>query len=96
MATLNDYLTELKASTEGLGFQCHKDTYDAAIKALEKQIPKKPKIHEILDEYSDCIYKDYFCHCPNCECYFGTLSATIKSRYCPVCGQALDWSGADE
>lgn len=41
MADLKDYLAELKASTVGLGFQCCKDTYDAAIMALEKQIPKK-------------------------------------------------------
>lgn len=51
-----------------------------AIKALEKQIPKKP------------IYGDANITCPNCGdtlLYYYTL---FKRGYCDECGQALDWS----
>ena len=35
-------LQELKSSVVGQGFQCHPETYQKAITALEKQIPKEP------------------------------------------------------
>ena len=56
---------------------------DIAISAIEKQIPKKPKV--IFDEYS------YF-ECGNCgEAIY--CSDELKShKYCLNCGQALDWS----
>ena len=55
----------------------------AVIKALEKQIPKKPIIIEET-EY-------YFGHtlCPNCEkVEFGFT----QPCFCDRCGQAIDWS----
>lgn len=81
MATLKDYLTELKASTEGLGFQCHPDTYQAAIKALEKQIPKK-----LIGQNT------MWGICPNCE-KVAEIHAFREPKHCEHCGQALDWSG---
>ena len=66
-------------------FECAKEQ---AIKALEKQIPKKPifkegdcyamskdgtKLHEIIPE------------CPNCH------SIALKHSYPCRCGQILDW-----
>ena len=58
--------------------------FEEAIKALEKQIPKKPIITDFFD--SGC--------CPNCE----RCISWIKNEYfdfdnCPYCGQAIDWSG---
>jgi hypothetical protein len=60
------------------------------IKALEKQIPKKPKIkkstigflngEEIKGSY-------YHCHC--CKSFLG-LDVKIY-KFCPRCGQALLW-----
>ena len=82
MATLKDYLTELKASTEGLGFQCHPDTYQAAIKALEKQMPKKVTTNGFV----------YFCP----ECRGSVWQIKPESRFCFRCGQALDWGDTDE
>lgn len=52
-------------------------------KALEKQIPKKPKA--IFDEYS------YF-ECGNCgEAIY--CSDDLKThKYCLICGQAICWN----
>lgn len=57
----------------------------AIIEALEKQIPKKPRI---------TIHNGY---CPNCKNAFGKKyveDAVIYPHwkgYCPICGQAIDW-----
>ena len=56
------------------------ETYEAvdiAIKALEKQIPKKPK--------TDDRYVMYIC--PRCNEFI-----KINKNYCMNCGQKLDWS----
>lgn len=74
--TPQEALTELKASIEGCGFQCHMETYKMAISALEKNIPKKPA------DYDGKIKVGF---CPECE-------AVISSDFCDNCGQALDWS----
>lgn len=67
--------------------QCGKETtqmsaFEEAIKALEKQIQKKP----IDDE----IYR----YCPVCsrEVGFIDILAEEKLKYCYECGQAIDWS----
>lgn len=57
--------------------------YHAVIKALEKQIPKKPKKHG----YG----KWYFC--PDC---LRLIKKRIEEsshdiKFCPFCGQAFDW-----
>ena len=57
------------------------DNYEAitlAIKALEKQIPKKPDFTEDKE----------FALCPCCN---GNGLAD-KQKYCDNCGQRLDWS----
>lgn len=52
-----------------------------AIKALEKQIPKKP-----IDDGA-------FCLCPICNTEFNSeLHYEYEIKFCPYCGQALDWS----
>ena len=56
------------------------ETYEAvdmAIKALEMQIPKKPK--------TDDRYVMYIC--PRCNEFI-----KINKNYCMNCGQKLDWS----
>lgn len=60
----------------------------AAIEALEKQIPKNPI------GKTDPTFGDVCIVCPNCE-NRGLANPFAKSRvydYCPKCGQALDWS----
>ena len=69
------------------------NAYDIAIKALEKQIPKKP----------DCIEDKMWC-CPVCD--NNLLHKWIKYptrlmpksqglSHCMSCGQAIDWSDTD-
>ena len=55
------------------------EALDMALKALEKQIPKKM---EFIPKKFPCDYK-----CPNgCKQY-----DEYKINYCPNCGQKLDW-----
>lgn len=66
---------------------CNEVARQTAIKALKKQIPKKP----ILKEYG--IFGPY----PFCSCCDNALINTRndswhKEKFCPNCGQALDWS----
>ena len=56
------------------GIECH----ELAIKALEKQIPKKPIFTE----------DKQFALCPCCD----MKGLTDKQKYCDNCGQAIDWS----
>lgn len=59
------------------------EAYQAAIEALEKQIPKKVKnLERAVDKYGDC---------PLCgTSYQLMIDETID--YCHNCGQRLDWS----
>ena len=53
-----------------------------AKEAVEKQIPKKPKID--ADEWTCC---------PNCDSTFKIFdSFRERNNYCGNCGQALDWN----
>lgn len=64
-----------------------------AIEALEKQIPKKPKIDRVtfLGDFDEL-------RCPICNnCLiqrteFGDYFEGSKCAYCEDCGQAIDWS----
>ena len=51
--------------------------------AIEKQIPRKPKVSFQLGFY----------WCPDCECAIKMKIEKSKKNisYCPFCGQALDW-----
>ena len=55
------------------------EAYAMAIKALEKQIPKKP-------EEMDCIGFDTLV-CPKCK-----MALYLYEPYCDNCGQKIDWS----
>ena len=61
-------------------------------KALEKQIPKKPDYE--ADGYADgqLVYDTWAC--PNCETRYEVDYDDYK--YCPECGQAIDWEGEEE
>ena len=62
---------------------CENCEINAAIEALDKQIPKKP---EIKGEYYVC---------PICGVYQEYLTDG-KPPYCVNCGQALDWQEVEE
>ena len=66
---------------------CTVEEMEIAISALEKQIPKKPykrKEHKQNDYY-----------CAVCRYYLGDEMelkfAGLQPKFCPNCGQALDW-----
>lgn len=60
--------------------------FDMAIKALEKQIPKKP-LQIITDD------NEYICMiCPSCR----QIAVALNAIHCWNCGQKLDWSEEDE
>ena len=65
-------------------FGQQKEAFEVSIKALEKQIPKKPKKIE-AEGYR---YTDTY-RCPICG---GNFSGTGIVDYCYHCGQKLDWS----
>ena len=64
------------------GRMCEK--VNLALKALEKQVPKKPIIRKTEDYFG---YVEYII-CPNCEIVeFGHEHPC----FCKLCGQAIDW-----
>lgn len=66
------------------------EALEIAIKALEKQIPKKP----IMKPYFDDMEEEYLC-CPTCgEILTDRIPMDNKDFYfhCLNCGQKLDWS----
>lgn len=91
----NDALNELKNQIIGQGFQCHLETYQIAITALEKQIPRKPK----MLTYKLLIEGGWKYECPCCGCAVGENAFTDYEYierfepYCGQCGQAIDWKG---
>lgn len=77
------------------------ETLSLAIKALEKQIPKKPKQSGVTDSKgvfhpTNGISGVPYDLCPNCKtnlCTDGFFGRNKKSmKYCENCGQKLDWS----
>lgn len=75
--------------------------YQVAIKALEKQLPKKPEKDGVTDSRGvfhpingiDGVPYDL---CPNCYSNLCTTGMFGRSKermkYCEKCGQRLDWS----
>lgn len=55
---------------------------------LEKQIPKKPKL-----AYYESEFVNY--HCAYCGEAQGKRVNKRWQKYCPHCGQALDWSDTE-
>lgn len=59
----------------------YKEVLEIGVKALEKRIPKKVQ-EKHIDEYI----------CPACgEENSGCDEGKITDRYCPKCGQRLEW-----
>ena len=75
-----EYMTDMKI--------CDGEEMDIAIKALEKQIPKKPNIEG--DGYADgqLVYDTWICPC--CEKRYEIDYDNYD--YCPNCGQHIDRS----
>lgn len=83
-----EWIKELKLSEEIREFYYAENfikACDVALPALEKQIPKKPMI-----SYDERV-KENWCSCSVCVFGFG-WKRTIHYKYCPNCGQKIDWS----
>lgn len=82
---INDLKVILSEITECEESICYVTDIDAeplrlAIKALEKQIPKKP------------VYGTANIKCPSCGATLLYYFHSFKIDYCDECGQRLDWS----
>lgn len=63
------------------------------MQALEKQIPQKPNLQG--DGYADGELVYDYAECPVCGCDFEEESNCWGCKFCPDCGQALDWSDTE-
>lgn len=92
MIDANRSLGEILGTNYG-EVQCHKETMQDAVEALEKQIPKKPEYFE-GDIYMrrGWRYKCRVCGWMIGRNIFDEDILTSNDNYCPNCGQAIDWS----
>lgn len=73
-----------------------KETAKVLIENIEKSVAKEPIVQRETDEY----ISEYFCPC--CDYmlrWTGTFfkDTTIKTyKYCPKCGQKIDWRELEE
>lgn len=80
-------LKELSYDDTAYGGKCTYEVRMTAIDALEKQIPKEPKYKKQLRDFfgvATVVKGD----CPCC----GKAEIYSNAKYCPDCGQKLDWS----
>ena len=73
----------------------HSKVAELVFMALEKQIPKKPTYEgDGYDESGSLIYDHAECPaCGNDDFEYGINNWGCK--FCPECGQALDWSDTE-
>ena len=76
----------LKSNKPTSGYVMLQESIDMAIKALEKQIPKKPPV---VNRPSIFVKVPV---CPNCSTSEHYQPLYGKTKYCSNCGQKLDWS----
>lgn len=60
--------------------------------AVEKQTPRKIKVHRYRHTTCEC---GYIFSKHHGDGYY-SVPSTAKSNYCPYCGQALDWGDPDD
>ena len=80
----------IESTIEHIKEECNSDYGEVAIKALEKQIPKKP----IMKQYFEDLEDEYLC-CPTCgEILTDRIPADNNTFYfhCMNCGQKFYWS----
>lgn len=72
------------------------EAVNLANNALEKQIPKKPKISRstIGTMWGKEIKTRHYA-CPSCKSIFLFAKDEVKGNCCKHCGQALDWSDTE-
>ena len=68
--------------TGNTAHSCKADYIKLAIKALEKQVPMKPRIQQA--------YPQDLALCSQCDCGL-RYNSKWKDSYCCKCGQKVDW-----
>lgn len=61
---------------------------DEITKALQKQIPKKPKVME-----TTLVGEKFWWYCGHCG---ASLHTNTKHNHCSYCGGKVDWGNEDE
>jgi hypothetical protein len=93
---LKDILEEVTSYESAVCYvtDCHKEPLEMAIKALEKQVAKKPVdgTHD-YNTYAKMYENMRMIYCPLCN---GRLKLKFKGKYCDKCGQKLDWEVTNE
>ena len=87
--------TRFNMSTIGLSDKAAKrvvEARDMAINELEKQIPKKVKIEQWIYTKCDCGYEFSKHHGDG----YYSIPLENKTKYCPNCGQKLNWESDEE
>ena len=83
----------IKKNKPTSGFYMLQESVDMAIKALEKQVAKKPSFEgDGYDPDGNLVYDTWICPC--CEKHYEVDYEEYD--YCPSCGQRIDWSEEQE
>lgn len=85
-----ELLNDVEFSEKYQGVQEYTEMLIVCKEALEKQIPKKPYLGEVLG------YKSYLC--PTCRGWllYPDERPNLGDLFCSFCGQRIDWSEVAE
>ena len=78
--------------------ELNREAFEMGIKALEKQIPKKPRFVDVRYRHhgrliADGCSLDRCYECPSCNSHiFHVFESEVHCKYC---GQKLDWGNED-
>ena len=88
--TYEEAINAIKSNYPPENYTILREGLDMAIEALEKQIPKKPIKYDI-DYSGNPLFR-----CPVCGDSWNSNEFGDGIEHCWTCGQALDWSNADD
>ncbi len=102
MDNIEEILCSFVRDDNSIDYELDTDDFnwiEMAKSALEKQIPKKP-ITETVNRGISASGEydiDFNYLCPNCNTVVGDYETNdVFYKFCPECGQALDWSSEVE
>lgn len=72
----------------------YREVLQMAVDAIDKQVPMQPRYEG--DGYCDGELVYDMAYCPKCDHDFEYNINDWGSKFCPDCGQALDWSVGEE
>lgn len=80
------YNKDFEPKNDNTSLENKKNAIDIGIKALEKQIPKKP--YDVDEREENSFYYLGFM-CPSCN--KAIVGQPYRPNYCKHCGQKIDW-----